>query len=123
MNAFRLLLAGVTVFALTVSVRAEKKDEKPDNAKLIVGIWEVTKADPGTVGAKAVIEFTKEGKIKVEDGDRKLEGTYKIEGDKFTFAIKIDGEERKKTITIKKISDKELSTTDDQGKKVEFKKK
>ena len=51
----------------------------------------MTKADPGTVGVKAVIEFTKEGKMKVEDGDRKLEGTYKVDGDKFTFSIKVEG--------------------------------
>ena len=122
MNVLRLLAAGVMVSTLTAGVRAEKK---ADNAALIVGTWEVSKADKGTVAVGSVVEFTKDGKMKIDDKekDRKLEGTYKVDGDKFTFTVKVEGEERKKTITIKKISDKELSTADELGKNVEFTRK
>ena len=130
MNMLRLLVAGAVVCALTVGVRADEKkadDKKADNAKLLVGAWEVAKADQGTVPVGSTVEFTKDGKIKVthKQGDKTetLEGTYKVDGDKFSFEIKVGDNVNKKTITIKKISDTEMSTVDADGKTVELKKK
>jgi uncharacterized protein (TIGR03066 family) len=125
MTTMRLLAAGAMLCALTVGVRAE--DKKADNAKLLVGAWEVVKADKGTVEVGATVEFTKDGKMKVthkKDGKEEVgEGTYKVDGDKFKFKLKVGDNEFEKTITIKKISETELSTTDEDGKAVEFKKK
>jgi uncharacterized protein (TIGR03066 family) len=125
MNALRLLAAGAMVCALTVGARAEEK--KADNAKLLVGTWEVTKADKDTLPVGSVVELAKEGKLKVthkvEGKEETREGTYTVEGDKFTVTVKAGDNVSKHTITIKKISDTELVTTDEQGKSVEFKRK
>jgi uncharacterized protein (TIGR03066 family) len=124
MNALRLLAAGVMVCVMCAHVTAE---EKKDNAKALVGSWEATKADPMTLPVGAVVTFAKDGKMKVmhKEGDkeRTVEGTYKVEGNKFTINLKIEDREEKLTITIKKISDTEMVTANPEGKVVEFKKK
>ncbi len=124
MNAIKWL--GVAAI-LSLASAGGRGDDKTDYAKLIVGKWEVTKAEPGTVPEGTLIEFTKDGKMKVsakKDGtDVTIEGTYKVEKNTFTMALKIGDEERKQTITITKISEKEMSTKDKDGKAVELKKK
>ena len=46
MDSLRLLVkVGMMVGALTVNAGATAEKDKPDNATLIVGKWEVTKAD------------------------------------------------------------------------------
>ena len=123
MNALKLFAVVAVVGLVGVATRAE---EKPDYAKLIVGKWEVAKADEGTVSKGAVIEFTKDGKIKAtgkkDDKEMTVEGTYKVEKDTFTLTMKVGEKEHTQTITITKISDKELSTKDKDGKVVELKK-
>jgi len=47
-----------------------------------------------------------------DDQEFMVEGTFKVEGEKFTFTI----EDRMQTIKIKKISATELSTENEQGK-------
>jgi uncharacterized protein (TIGR03066 family) len=125
MNTLRFLAAGAMFCALTVGVRGD--DKKADNAKLLVGAWEVVKADKGTVKVGEGIEFTKDGKMKltpkVGEKDETIEGTYTIEGDKFTFMVKVGDDIRKQTLTIKKISETEMSITDEEGKAVELKRK
>ena len=124
MNALRLFAVGAVVCLLVAGARAE---EKQDAAKLIVGKWECTKADPESLPVGAVVEFTKDGKMKVivkmGDMEMTIEGTYKVEKDKFTFALKMGDQEHKDTITIKKISDKEMVTENPEGKKVELARK
>src|SRR5262245_15811151 len=124
MNMLRILSVGAIVCAFTVGARAE---EKVDYAKLIVGKWEISKADEGTVPVGTIVEFTKDGKFivtgKKDDVDMKFEGTYTMDGNKFTFKMKIGEEEQSQTITIVKISDKEMSTKNKDDKVVECKKK
>src|SRR5262245_16178586 len=118
MNALRVLMAGVIVCLLTAVAQAddkkdEKKETKSDNAKLIVGKWECTKADDGTLPTGTIIEFTKDGKMiltgKMGDQEFKMEGTYKIKGDKFEIGFKMGDAEHNEDITIKKLDDKILS--------------
>jgi uncharacterized protein (TIGR03066 family) len=122
MKASRLLLAGLVFCAAAALVRAE---EKVDGAKL-VGKWEATKADPGTIPVGSTVEFTAKNTMKVvhkADGKEIIgEGTYKVDGDKFAFELKIGDNTTKKTITIKKLTDTELMTADEQGKSITFKK-
>lgn len=125
MVAIRLIVVALVAgFMGLGGVRAEEK--KADNAKLLVGKWEVSKADEGTVPPGTLIEFTKDGKMKLsakkgtESFD--LEGTYKVEKDTFTFALKLGEESKEQTITITKINDTELHTKNKDGKVVEFKK-
>jgi uncharacterized protein (TIGR03066 family) len=125
MNALKWLGVAAVVVVLNASGRAE--DDKVDYAKLIVGKWEVSKADEGTVPPGAVIEFTKDGKMKATlakgGEDVTLEGTYKVVKDTFEMTMKVGDEERKQTITITKINAKEMSTKNKDGKVVELKKK
>ena len=124
MNALKLLAVGVIVCLMSSGARAE---EKIDYAKMLVGKWEVTKADEGTVPAGTIVEFTKDGKFKVGgkkgDDEINLEGTYKVEKDTFTFTVKMGDDETTQTITITKITDKELHTKNKDDKVVELKKK
>ncbi|HJZ55504.1 MAG TPA: TIGR03066 family protein [Gemmataceae bacterium] len=124
MNAIKWL--GV-VAIVSLAGAGTRADDKVDYAKLLVGKWEVTKADPGTVPEGTLVEFTKDGKMKItakKDGkDTMIEGTYKVEKNTFTMTVKIGDEEHTQTITITKISEKEMSTKDKDGKAVELKKK
>src|SRR5262245_44194740 len=124
MNALRFLMAGAMVCLAGANLWAE---DKADNAKLMVGKWECTKADPGTLPVGSIVEFMKDGKMKVTmkmgDMEVKIDGSYTVEKNTFTMAMKIGDEEHKQTITIKKISDKEMSTTDKDGKVVELARK
>ena len=124
MYVTRLLAVGALVCLLGGAALGE---DKTDYAKLLVGKWEVTKADPGTVTRGDVVEFTKDGKMKVtakkDDNEMLLEGTYKIEKNTFIMTMKIGDEEKTHTITITKISDKEMSTKNKEDKVVELKRK
>jgi len=120
MKALRVL---AVVCLVAVVGRAE---DKPDFAKMIVGKWEVTKADDGTLPKGSIIEFTKDGKFtsreKAGDKDMLFGGTYKVTGDKFDLDLKIGDESHKVTITITKLTADEMHTKNDQGQVVEVKK-
>ena len=124
MNTMRLLMAGFVVVALTSNVRSE---EKKDNTKLLIGAWEVTKADEGALPVGSVIEFAKDGKVKVtaKRGDKEstVEGTYTVAGDKLTVTLKHDDKEDKHAITIKKLTETEYVTENEKGKTATFKRK
>lgn len=121
MKALRVLAVVCLVGAFA---RAE---EKPDYAKLIVGKWEVTKADEGTLPKGSIVEFTKDGKFtsreKMGDKDVQFTGTYKVEGDTFELDLKIGDESHKVKITITKLTDDEMHTKGEDGKVVEVKRK
>jgi uncharacterized protein (TIGR03066 family) len=124
MNVIKVLGVAAVVCLLDTAVRA---DDKADNAKLIVGTWTVEKADEGTVGKGATVEFTADGKCKAVhkkgDEDFTVEGTYKVDGDKLTMNLKIGDMEQKIDITIRKLTKTELHTENSEGKKVELMKK
>src|SRR4051812_19110738 len=97
------ILAAVAV-ALVVIGSAAAAD-KVDAAKL-VGTWELTKsADPD--GPKsATVEFTKDNKVTIafdaNGKELKLEGTYKVDGDKLTVKLSFPGgKDNEDTDTIK----------------------
>jgi uncharacterized protein (TIGR03066 family) len=123
MNAFKWL--GVATVVVLFNTTARTQDE-PDRAKLLIGKWEVTKAEEGTVPVGSVIEFTRDAKVKVtiKKGDdlETQEGAYKIEKDTLTVTMKKDGEEQSKKVTILKISEKDMSCKHEDGKVVELKK-
>jgi uncharacterized protein (TIGR03066 family) len=123
MNALKLVAALAVVCLVGTAARADEKD----TAKKLVGKWEVTKAEEGTLPTGTTVEFTKDGKIKVTvkagDQDMTVEGTYKLDGDKFEIKFKMGDQEHSNTITITKLTDTELHTKDKDGKVVETKKK
>ena len=121
MKALKVLAVVCLVGAVT------RADEKPDYAKLIVGKWEVTKADEGTLPMGSIVEFTKDGKFtsreKLGDKDLTFEGTYKVTGDKFELDLKMGDQSFKVSITITKLTDDEMHTKNEEGKVVEVKRK
>ncbi len=118
MHALRLLAVGAVACLLATGARADEK--KGDNAKLIVGTWEVTSAHPGGPPKGGTVEFTKDGKIKVtgeHDGQKEeFEGTYKLDGNKLVLKFKIGDDERPVDLTIDKLDDTTFVTTSTQGK-------
>ena len=123
MNALRWLGVVAVLILNDPTVRAEDKD---DTAKLLIGKWEVTKAEEGTVPVGSLFEFTKDGKIKAsfkkEGEEMKLEGTYKLVGDTLTVTMKEGEEQKSNKVTIAKISAKEMTVKDEKDKVVELKK-
>ena len=129
MNMLRVLAVGIVVGLLSASARAEEKKEvkKIDYAKMIVGKWEATKVAEESISVGTIVEFTKDGKFKLAGkmGDMELafDGTYTIDGDKFTFKGKFGDNETEQTITITKLTETEMVTTNKADKVVEFKRK
>lgn len=126
MSALRLLAAVVMIVALSIGAGTANAQDKTDNAKLLIGIWEVSKVDGGAplaVGAK--VEFVKDGKVKAthkkDDKDEVREGTYKFEKGKLIVSMAANNAN---VMTIKKLTDTELIVSMDEGGKVlEFKRK
>ena len=117
MNAKNLLAVGITLCLLNWAAAEEKK---PDNAKLAVGTWDVSKSHEGGPPKGGVVEFTKDGKIKVsgEQGGMKVsfDGTYKIDGKKMVLTFKIGDNEQAVELTIDKLDEKTFATTSKEGK-------
>ncbi len=118
MKAMKLLAVGVALGLLGLSAAADEK--KADKAKLAVGTWDVTKSHDGGPPKGGVVEFTKDGKIKVsgeQDGMKmSFEGTYKIDGNKLVLTFKIGDTEQPVDLTIDKLDDKTFATTSKNGK-------
>jgi uncharacterized protein (TIGR03066 family) len=117
-----LLAAGLVSLSLVAG--AQDKD-KPE-AKLM-GKWKLVKSGEDLPpGLEAVIEFAKEGKLKLSfkfgDKAEMIDGTWKLKEKKLELTMKMDGKEKTETIDIVKLDDKVLHTKDDKGKVDEFEK-
>lgn len=76
---------------------------------LIVGKWQPVDEK----GMKAVLEFTKDGKVKISADQFNLEGTYKfLKDDQLEVGLKLGDMEQKVKLNIKVTKD-ELSTKED----------
>ena len=118
------VFAGLLGVALIVFAGTAQGQD--DNAKKIVGTWELSKAG-GDLPAGSVIEFTKGGKliatIKADGMDVKLDGTYKVEKTKLTVKIKVMDQNIEEVVTIKKLTDDAMELEDKDKKLDVFKKK
>lgn len=121
MKALSAVVLGLLVLGSAGSTAAQD-----DNAKKIVGKWEITKSEGG-VPSGAVIEFTKDGKLlvtaKVEGTELKLDGSYKVEKDKLLTKIKIGDTTHEDTDTITKLNDQVLEIKDKDNKVTALKRK
>jgi uncharacterized protein (TIGR03066 family) len=109
----RAVLAGMAVAVLTTAAGgvAGARDEKID-AKLLVGKWV-----PKDKEKDFTVEFTKDGKINFVAGggkDLKIEGTYKLDGNKLSLKMKFGDDEKNQTRTITKLTKTELVSRDDE---------
>lgn len=122
MRVLHLAVAASLVIALA-SVASLHADDKAKD--LIVGKWEPSKVPEGV---KIVVEFTKDGKLKIT-GNAKIEGkkdqdisgsgSYKfLDDDTMETVVEIFGKKETSKVKIVKISKDELVTRDD-GKKEE----
>jgi len=120
MKALCLAVLGGLMVVCAGTARAQD-----DNAKKIVGMWELTKSG-GDLPVGTVIEFTKDLKlnatIKGDDGNTKLDGTYTIAKDKLTVKVNLNGQMLEESATIKKLTDDALEI-EDKDKKVDVLKK
>jgi uncharacterized protein (TIGR03066 family) len=98
----RTLLAAVGLLVMFSAAIAA--DDKIDPAKL-VGKWEPKQAQKDF---KLVMEFTKDGKLTVTTDDFKVDGTYKLDGNRLQIVLKAGENEVKDTVTIHKLTDDEL---------------
>jgi uncharacterized protein (TIGR03066 family) len=116
----RSLIGAVVVLALAGFTTAAGQ-EKIDGKKL-VGKWEPT----DVTGAMLVVEFTDKGtvSVSVEKGGKsvKVDGTYRLSGDRLEMALKMDGKEQKETITVTRLTDDELVGKDEKGKEERMRK-
>jgi len=109
----------ILAFASFTAATAQDKEKDKLDPKKLIGKWEPKEG-------KVVIEFTDKGKLTISvDGDakgQKFEGTYKLDGNRLEIDIVID-KPQKETLTVKKLTDEELVTTDSKGKDESLKRK
>ncbi|HQR42021.1 MAG TPA: hypothetical protein PLX97_05040 [Gemmatales bacterium] len=101
------LLVGLMMLSPTVMPVEDKID-----GALLVGKWKPEKLPENL--DKIVIEYLKDGKLKVEltaqGMDLTGEGTYKIEGNKLSIDLEIAGNNQKQTRKIVKLTKDEMIT-------------
>jgi uncharacterized protein (TIGR03066 family) len=118
MRAITGVALGVLLVA-SAGVSAQDKDKF--DAKKLVGKW-----TPADKKENITIEFTKDGKlllsVDIAGKVEKLDGTYKLDGNKLTIALKFMDKEMKEEVTVSKLTDDEMETTDSKGKKETLKK-
>lgn len=112
----RAVVGSVAVLVLTgLAAHTNAADEKVDVKKLI-GRWEPVA--PGKDLA-LVLDIAENGKIAMyvtSDGKtRKVEGTYTVKDDKIEVELTYNGNTRKDTLTVLKLTDTELVTRGKSG--------
>ena len=122
----RVLIGAVAILAFAgfTSAAQKEKDKDKDKDKVdlkkLMGKWE-------PMDGKVIIEFADKGKlvmtVDLDGKSEKVEGTYKLDGKKLEVAMNIAGKEQKDTLTVKKLTDTELVTTDSTGKDETLKRK
>lgn len=116
----RTLIGAAVILAVAGSFNgAAGQDKEKIDPKKLIGKWEPKEG-------RVVIEFADKGKLTLSlDSDGKglkYDGTYKLDGNRLEIAIMIE-KEQKETLTIKKLTDDELVTTDSKGKDETLKRK
>ena len=118
-------MRAISACVLGVLICAGTSQAQDDNAKKILGKWEITKAS-GNAEKGSIIEFGKDGKmtgtIKYQGQEVKFEGTYKLDKDKLDVKLKVMDNEVEEKLTIKKLTDDALELEDKDAKTDELKK-
>lgn len=139
----RLILGGAVFLAMACSVTFAGQAKL--EAKWLVGKWEPVpeKPDPkdpkkekdkGPAGPAMVIEFIPTdakmpgvGKVAMTVNDMgrdfRSEGKYKLEGDKLSVEIKLGEKQVKDTLTVKSLTEFEMTTEDSKKQKETLRRK
>ena len=117
----RALFGVVAILALCVCADTAAGQTKID-AKKLVGKWQPI---DGPKSVDVTIEFDNKGKMifQLETGGKteKLEGSYKLDGDKLEMAVTIAGKEQKETFTLTRLTDEEMAGKTKDGKEEKYK--
>lgn len=119
----RLILMCAVLATLMLAAWGNAKD-KPVNvdAKRLIGKWKAT--DKEGKAANTFAEFKADGKVTLTgDFNGKtydVPGTYKLDGNKLLMKMKIGDETTDEEVTILKLTDDVLMTTEKNGKKLSF---
>jgi len=118
----RALMGFVAVLMLACYTGHAAAQEKID-AKKLIGKWQP--ADSAKGGVDITLEFTDKGKmiiaIALGDKSEKIEGSYKLDGDKLELLMSFGGKDQKETVTLTKLSDEEMIGKNKDGKEEKFK--
>jgi uncharacterized protein (TIGR03066 family) len=115
----RAVLVGTAAAVLVAALGGAADGRQPEkiDARLLVGKWQPKEAE----GKDFTIEFTKDGKLvfvaKAGDKEFKIDGTYKLDGDKLSFKLSFGGAEKEEARTVHSLSKTELVSSDKDGKK------
>ncbi len=119
-------LFAFALLAAVVLVPVGRCADVQDPAKQIVGKWEITKSEEETL-VGSTVEFTKDGKfsakVKIDDKDVTLEGTYKVDGNKLNTKMTVENEVMEESETITKLTDDLLELTNKDKKVTVLKRK
>jgi uncharacterized protein (TIGR03066 family) len=111
----RTFVACIVVLMLAFGARGDAQGRI--DGVLLIGKWAPKNEKKG---AKITLEIMKDGKLVVSltAGGRteKIEGTYKLDGDKLDISLKSGSEEVAKTFTIKKLTESVLEVLGSKGK-------
>ncbi|MBA4065207.1 MAG: hypothetical protein C0501_16135 [Isosphaera sp.] len=111
----RRLIGAAVVLALAGAAAGQDKKDGPFDPKKLVGRWE--SADPKRAVA---VEFLEKDKftltVAVGGKTEKVDGTWKLTGDKLELAAKVGDADRKETVTLSKLTDDDLVGTGSDGK-------
>jgi len=120
----RVSAFGVGLVAVLVLAGGPHRARAQDEAKNIVGVWQVSKS--GDLPAGSTIEFAKDGKFTVRVKGEKEEvgtGSYTVQQTKLTVKLKFGDQSFEQAATIKKLTPTELHLEGDDKKVDEFKRK
>ncbi len=122
----QMITIGLFAFLGVQIIAAPVPKPVKTTAEKIVGKWDLVKSSNGLAeGTKCIVELTKDGKMSImmEFGERtsKYEGTYKLDKDKIDYEVSLNGNKKAEILTIKTVTDDELSVTDPDGIVEEFK--
>lgn len=105
----RAVITSVAVLVLAGFACAA--DDKVD-AKKLIGKWEPAKAEKDAPAM--ILEIQDKGKfvlhVTVNGKTEKVDGTYKIDGNKLEVEMSFGGKSMKDTLTVVKLTDTELVT-------------
>lgn len=122
MKMLQMVVAAAVAIGFTATAFAA--DDKVDLKKQLLGKWEATKVDEGTLPKGAIVEFAADGKISVtfKKGDKAetMAGTYTVDGMTFTYKFVMGKDEHSEKITVTKISATEMDTVSPDKKGVSF---
>jgi uncharacterized protein (TIGR03066 family) len=112
------------ICVLAVIAGAGEEQQRPDEAKLVVGKWKVAN-DNKDLPAGTVLEFGKDRKLKItlrEAGkEEHLSGVYKVEGDRIHVTLRFGAvEEKREPLLIKRICEQELIVQPPRGATVKL---